>query len=301
MLQKQNLQYIILILCFVWLCLMGLTRLVHGPAERESVAAESAYDRILRTNTIRCGYILYPPAVIKDPNSGELSGIAVEIMNKIAARLSLKIDWTEETTFATNVQGLQSNRYDAVCVTYWQNPAEGKFVGFSTPFYYSGLVAAHRCPDGKTPQTDSGPDMAALNDPAINFASIDGTVESRVIADRFPNAHAVTLPNVTGVTEMLLNVASRKADYTMAEYYQFALWNKNNPEQLLCPSRKPVTVFANVIALPIGDMKLKSMIDTALIDILHSGEVDQILDSWESKYPHSFYRIAPDYQAQDKP
>lgn len=289
---------VLIILLLVWAIIVGATALIkdlRNPTPNMAYMAVSAYDRVLSNKTIRCGYVLYPPAVIKDPNTGEFSGVAVEVMNKIAERLNIKIQWTEEVTFATNVEGLTQGRYDAVCVTYWQNSAEGKFVGFSTPFYYSGLVSAHRCPAGKQPGDDEGPDLTALNDPNVKIISIDGSVESRVIAARFPNAGVLSLPNITGVTDMLMNLATQKGDVTFAEYYQFRLWNKNNPDQLLCPSKKPLVVFPNVIAIPQGDLRFKTMIDAALTDMLNSGEIDQILDKWQEDYPDSFYRVAKPY------
>lgn len=37
-------------------------------------AKESAYDRVMRTGTIRCGYFIWPPGFSIDPNVGKRSG-----------------------------------------------------------------------------------------------------------------------------------------------------------------------------------------------------------------------------------
>ena len=42
-----------------------------------------AYDA---TQTIQCAYILYEPAVMKDPNTGQMSGVVVDLMDEIARR-----------------------------------------------------------------------------------------------------------------------------------------------------------------------------------------------------------------------
>ncbi len=299
MLDKLTFHRILLVLGVLWLVIIAAKALVEtikGPAAPAQSASTSTYDRVLKNGVLRCGYVLYPPAVIKDPNDGSFSGIAVEIMDKIATRLNIKVEWTEETSFATNVEGLAQGRYDAVCVTYWQNAAEGKFVGFSTPFYYSGLVGAHKCPEGQLPGENPGPDLESLDDPESKIASIDGSVESRVIAARFPKAGVITLPNLSDVTQLLMNVATGKADVTFAEYYQFSLWNKSNPDMPLCPSPKPISVYPNVIAIPQGDLRFKTMIDAALSDMLNGGEIDAILDKWEADYPNSFYRLAKPYR-----
>lgn len=266
----------------IWLLLIAARSLVE--TIKQPTAPHTVYDRVMENGTIRCGYVLYPPAVIKDPNSGKFSGIAVEVMEKIAARLQLKIEWAEETSFATNVEGLRTGRYDAVCITYWANPGEGRYAGFSIPFYYSGLVAGQKCP------------ASGWNYDTARIAAIDGSVASRVIAARFPKAEIVGLPNMTDVSQLLMNVATGKADMAFAENYQFAAWNKNNPDQQLCTAEEPLTVYPNTIALPLGDDRFKSMIDAALTDLINSGEIDAILDRWEEDYPKSFYRVAKPYR-----
>jgi hypothetical protein len=45
---------------------------------------ESAYDRIIKSGNIRCGYIVYPPNTIRDPKTGAFSGISYDIMSRIA-------------------------------------------------------------------------------------------------------------------------------------------------------------------------------------------------------------------------
>jgi hypothetical protein len=58
---------------------------------------------------------------------------------------------------------------------------------------------------------------------------------------------------------------------------------------------KPVRVIPNAnFALPKGDMRLKTTLDTACQDLLLSGEVERILKKYE-KYEGSFLRVATPY------
>jgi ABC-type amino acid transport substrate-binding protein len=84
-----------LFLCLIILMYSGISFAEEGK--------ESAFDRILRTQTIRCGYVVYPPSIIKDPNTGRLSGIFYDITEKMGERLNLKIEWTEEVVFPTMI------------------------------------------------------------------------------------------------------------------------------------------------------------------------------------------------------
>lgn len=286
--KNQTFNRVMLVALSIWLILLaaqGLINTFKKPAKINTPL--SAYERVMQSKTLRCGYILFPPAVMKDPNTGAFSGVAVDVMTKVGERLGLNIDWTEEVTFATNVQGLQTGRYDAVCITYWMNPNEGKFVGFSTPFYYSGMIGAQKC--------DKPRDEKDWNDPNFKIALLDGSVASRVTAARFPKAGVVTLPNSADLTQLLMNVTTGKADMAFVEPFHIAEWNANNPKDKLCGSEKPLVVFPNVIAIPQGDLAFKTMIDAALTDIINSGEMDQILDKYE-KYPGSFYRLAKPFR-----
>lgn len=47
---------------------------------------ESTYEREMRTGELRCGYFSWKPAFIKDPNTGEMSGIFMTIWSKWAVR-----------------------------------------------------------------------------------------------------------------------------------------------------------------------------------------------------------------------
>ena len=64
---------------------------------------ETAYDRVMRTRTLRCGYVLYAPAVMKSLNTGAFSGIVYEITELMGKRLGLKVEWAEEVSFGSMI------------------------------------------------------------------------------------------------------------------------------------------------------------------------------------------------------
>ena len=288
--EKEQFNRLLLAGIILWLVLLGLRGVITAiNPPPEAPIQQTAYDRIMATRTIRCGYVLYPPAVMKDPNTGQFSGIAYDLMQEVGKVLNLNIEWTEEVTFATNVQGLQDGRYDAVCITYWMNPNEGKFVNFSTPFYYSALVPVVSASSSKLKS------MNDLKGEQTKIATVDGSVASRIAQSRFPKAEIFSLPNTTSVAELLMAVSTKKADVAFVEPFQLAEWNKNNQESKLASFGEPLAVFPNVIALAQNDGRFKTMIDAALTDLINSGKVDQILDSYET-HKGSFYRLSTPYQ-----
>lgn len=172
------------------------------PSSQPQISAhENAYDRMMRSNELRCGYILYEPMVRKDPNTGAFSGIAVEITEAIGKALNIKIKWAEEVAWGTAVEGLRSNRYDALCIGFWRLPAEGKFLYYTQPFAYSLLNIIVRADD-----TRFDHDTTALNAPAIRLISTDGMEATRIAGRDFPRARLIELPNMQGDTDMMESV-----------------------------------------------------------------------------------------------
>ena len=56
----------------------------------------SVYDRVQKTNTIRCGYSTWDPLFYIDPKTGEKHGIFHDLMEEAGKRLDIKIVWAEE-------------------------------------------------------------------------------------------------------------------------------------------------------------------------------------------------------------
>jgi len=65
-----------------------ITALYLGPVEPRQGSfhapiRESAYARVMRTGTLRCGYVLYPKTIERDLNTGKMSGPMYAIMEEM--------------------------------------------------------------------------------------------------------------------------------------------------------------------------------------------------------------------------
>src|ERR1700722_14536248 len=97
--------------------------LVHANVPSKAPTASSAtnslnsaiYDHILQSGTLRCGYVVYAPAVFKDPATDKMTGIMVDIVEEAGKRLNLKIDWAEEVNYTNMIEELKTGRVDAIC------------------------------------------------------------------------------------------------------------------------------------------------------------------------------------------
>ena len=99
---------------------------------RAQSAAESTFDRIRRTKTLRCA--AYPgalPYFQKDLASGEWSGACVEMAKDIAKVFDAKLEYLD-STYGNAVLDLQSNKVD-LAFALNPTPARALSIGFTHP------------------------------------------------------------------------------------------------------------------------------------------------------------------------
>lgn len=248
------------------------------------------YERIRATKTLRAGYITYPPAVVRDPATGKLSGTFVETLERAAENLGWKVEWTEEVGWGSQVEGLQAERYDIIGSPVWANPTRAQVTTLSRPVYYSGIGIYVRKGDKRFAN------KAAINSKNVKIATIDGETGDLIARSQFPNAQRVSLPQMADISEMLLQLTTRKADVAFAEPFFGSAFLKANPGSITNVAEvAPIKTLGNCYMMKAGELQLKQALDIAVEDLQNSGFVDAVLDKYEPS-PNTFYRVAQPYR-----
>ncbi|NTU76892.1 MAG: ABC transporter substrate-binding protein [Alphaproteobacteria bacterium] len=247
---------------------------------------ETAYERVMRTGAIRCGYTPYSIGFMKDPNAGKMSGIYYDIVTRLAENLSLKVDWVEEVGWSGQIEGLNSNRYDMICSPVSLNSGRARSADFSIPLYYSPVHIW-----AKKDNAGLANDLKSLNNSSVRISTLDGEQTSVFAAQFFPLAQQVSLPQTTPFSDLILQVTTGKADIVFAEPLSIYEFMQNNPDSLrqVTSPDKPLLVVPNIILLPRGEIEFKAMIDNALREMFNSHLIDQIIDKYET-HPNSYIR-----------
>lgn len=252
---------------------------------------ETVYDRVMRSGDIRCGYVVYPPNTMKDPNSGKIYGIAPDIVEKAAAGLGLRVKWVEEVGTATMVQGLLNDRYDMICTAAWLNLPRARYAAFSRAVYYTVVNAVARADDDRFDNN-----LAAINDPDVTISSVDGSAYTVIAQNQFPQARLTSHPDLTDLSQPLIDVMTGKADVAFVENYILNAFMEHNPGTLkLVPAAHPVKVFQNSFLFKGGAYRFQHMMDVAFTHMLNNGEVDAIISQYET-WPDSFKRVSVPYE-----
>ncbi len=244
----------------------------------------------MRTGKIRCGYAVYNPGCLKDPNTKKLSGIGIDALELIAKNLGLKVEWTEEVGWGSMIEGLQTNRYDIMATPIWATSNRAREIDSSKPLYFSPVYAYVKAGN----KTFSGGNLILLNSPKYSIASIDGATGEVIAEEDFPNVRRVSLPQLTDFSQLLLTVSSGKADAAFTEPADAMLFMKNNPNSVEKVG-DPVRVFSNCWIFRRGQFEFKAMLDTALDQVINSGEMEKIIRKYEP-VPNVLFRVSRPYQ-----
>jgi len=235
-----------------------------GPVSQTAQVKETAYQRVMRTGTLRCGYFLYPDFLERDVTTKKFSGFAYSIMQEIGVRLNLKIDWAEEVGFANAFEGLKSGRYDAICVPFYMTPGRARASEFTAPLLYAPYYAYVRAED-----TRFDNNLGAVNDPSVKVTVLEGEMSQTVKNEDFPKAGLLSLPNMTDISQVLLQVTIGKADVALTEPSTAQAFINKNAGLLKRVAGPPVRMQPAGLSLPVGEEELKSLLNTT-IETLHS-------------------------------
>ncbi len=255
------------------LILTILMCVLSSPAFAEK---ESAFERVMRTGEIRCGYIPWPGHIEVDPNTAKKSGMIINIMDAIAEELELKIVWAEEVGWGNFAEGLKTNRYDALCSAVWKSGVRAKMGLLTRTLFYEGMTGVARSDDNRFDES-----LDKLNSPDATVAVIDGDITQAIRKKQFPKSKELALPSDIDSGGYILSVVTEKADVTFVGVKILENYNKNNDKKLKkILGGKPVRMFPDSMAVQSGEHDLKAMLDAAIETLQVSGDMKRILQPY---------------------
>jgi ABC-type amino acid transport substrate-binding protein len=253
---------------------LGIQNFILPKTASNAAKTETAYERVMRTNTLRCAYGIYPPFLAKDPNTGKLSGIGPDIMEAIGKASGLTIVWGPEVDWGDIATALQNGKADAFCTGMFLTPKRGRVIAGSIPIFFSTMEAYARPNDLRFDNN-----LDRINQKDVRLSVNLGDISEELAQQLFPNAQRVYKSAMGGEAELFLNVANGKADVTLSGPTNMSTYNQNNPSSAL---RKislphPVASFQGVFGMDIHETALQQAINASLQSLIDNGVVDGIL------------------------
>ena len=232
---------------------------------------ESAYDRVMRTGVIRCGYMPWPPFFDVDPNTGELGGLNREIFDQVFKLLDLKVQYVE-VTLGFHVNELNEGKVDAICGDGPWIISAAKQVDYGDAYVYQPVYVYVRAAEIRADMDNAG----------VTFAGIDGDLSVDLKNFRFPKAKMHSLPSLSDPTALMMEVITGKADAAIIDSMSARRILETNPGRLKrLGGGKPLAVYPNTFSVAKGEDKLLKTINAGVAAALDIGLVDAILGKYD--------------------
>lgn len=154
-----------------------------GSARAQGTPAESTFERIKRTGTLRIAALPgEQPFFRKDLPTGEWHGVAIDMAKNIAGTFNARLEYVE-STYANSVLDLQANKID-LAFALNPTPQRALAINFTQPYYLHpfGYVAR----PGFTAKT-----WGDLNNPSVRVVSLIGALSDNLLARYAPKATVI--------------------------------------------------------------------------------------------------------------
>ncbi|MCB9988070.1 MAG: transporter substrate-binding domain-containing protein [Rhodospirillales bacterium] len=236
---------------------------------------ESVYERVMRTGKIRCGYAVWQPVLMKDPNTGAFSGVYYDYMNLLAARLGMEVEWTLELSLATYLEDMAAGKYDVECSGGWPNAQRGKVAEYTTPLYFNPIYLYAREGDTRFDE-----DRSLINTPDVRFGTMVGEQSETYRAEAYPNSKEVSLPGSVPLSELLMQLVYGKVDVAFYDEMSAKEFMQKQPGKIRRIPGPPVKVIPNNLSVAKGEQELVNMLNTATQELIYEGAIERILQKY---------------------
>jgi polar amino acid transport system substrate-binding protein len=139
---------------------------------------------------LRAGVSLAAPTAFKDPRTGDLEGIVLQIGRQAADRLGVELE-TIETGWDTIIAGLQADKYDVALAGLFETPQRLEVVDFVT-FGEEGIAFLVQ-KDNATIAT-----VEDLQKPGVTIATVTGSGSEQMIKANFQDVQIKSILSPTG-------------------------------------------------------------------------------------------------------
>src|SRR5256712_11593919 len=170
--------------------LLGLTDIVNAQQ-----ATDPRVGQLVRTGKLRAGVgIVAPHWAVKDPATGELRGVAVEIARALAKRVGVDLVMVEYPSPPSVLDGLKTSAWDVGFLAI--DPSRAALVDFSPP--YLQIDATYLVREGSSIRTAADADQ-----PGIRIAVTRKSVEEIVLKRSLKQAQLQEVDTIPAGFELL--------------------------------------------------------------------------------------------------
>ncbi len=235
--------------------------------------------KINKTGQIDVCYGVYPPAVIKDAKTGELSGHDIDAVELIAERIGATVEYHEQT-FGNMAAALQSGICDLATTFFAQIP-RAKVVAFTQPLYYAGHTALVQKGDTRFQKIEDA------DKKGIKVVVANGESGHNYVKAHFQNAEIIVIDvESSDLSRFLVDVSTGRADIGIADTNTIARYAEEHPEVEDLFTGKPFDLSPVNFAVRYSDADFLVFMNTSLEYLQISGEFRQLEEKYDAQWLH---------------
>lgn len=248
-----------------------LTLLLTNGCSQDFTSSKSdknTFESIKDSKILRVGYIVFPPIVTKDVNSGELGGHFISTIKEIARQAEWHVEFVE-TDWTGFSAGLNSKRFDISIAPTFTTIPRLKSVAFTDPLLYAGNSAIVRANDARFSR------VSDFNSKNITIAVTQGEAGHEYALSNLPNAKLIVHP---GSDQLLTfqDVLTGRADVALGDAYVTAKFASNHEGKVKdLFSDNPYNLTPVSWAIRYGDEDLLSFLNNSISLLSIQGKLRQ--------------------------
>ena len=231
--------------------------------------------RIDQTSEIHAGYGVYPPYTQENPNSKQVTGFSVEIIEQIAKELKCKVVW-HRLNWNTMSADLKRGEFDVIADPIFQTIPRAREFSFTIPYaYFADGIAVVRKDENRFT------DFASLDREGITIAVGQGWASETLVKARFTKPKIVSVQTATDLLQVFNEVVGGRADVAVADGADAQRFAKEHPDAVKVLSLDTPPAFMPAgFALRPADAKGAEFLTVCLRNLDSTG----VLDALARKY-----------------
>ena len=174
---------------------LGVAIGILGQQNSNAQTADSRVVDLIRAGKLRAGVgVVAPHWAVKDPQTGELRGVAVDIARALARRIGIELVAVEYPSPPAVLGGLKDSAWDVGFLAI--DPSRAAVVDFSPP--YLQIDATYLVPDGSSIRN-----VADADQPGVRIAVTSKSVEEIVLSRSLKRAELRSVDTISAGFDLL--------------------------------------------------------------------------------------------------
>jgi len=270
--KKINIVAVIIAIIALVVALWAVTK---SPAVTSS-QKEDTLAKVLRTSNLTICYATWPPSVIKDPNTGELSGFMIDAIKRVAEDAGFKLTYVESSWGGFGAD-INTGKCDAGIAGFYPMINRSAAVSFTRPFYFAGNNGVVKVGDNRFKTIED------LNRAEIKIAVIQGEYADIYAKKYLPQAQLLVLEASADNTAPLVAVSAGQADVGLIMDDVVKSYVKTHPEvKALFAEPYSVTPISWVTRK--DDQQLFNFLTNAINYLEATGELNAMAKNYNSSW-----------------